>query len=27
VVHAGHCPSFGRERMIEICDGYLASRR
>ena len=27
VVHAGHCPSFGRDRMIEICDGYLSSRR
>ncbi len=24
VVHGGHEPSFGRERMIEICDSYLA---
>ena len=24
VVHGGHEPSFGRERMIEICDGYLS---
>ncbi len=23
VVHGGHEPSFGRERMIEICDSYL----
>ena len=23
VVHGGHDPSFGRERMIEICDTYL----
>lgn len=23
VVHAGHDPSFGRERLVEICDGYL----
>ena len=23
VVHGGHEPSFGRERMIEICDNYL----
>lgn len=23
VVHGGHKPSFGRERMIEICDRYL----
>ena len=26
VVHAGHDPSFGRERMIELIDAYLASR-
>ena len=26
VVHGGHDPSFGRERMIEICDGWLALR-
>jgi len=26
VVHAGHEPSFGRARMIELCDGYLALR-
>jgi glyoxylase-like metal-dependent hydrolase (beta-lactamase superfamily II) len=24
VVHAGHEGSFGRERLIELCDGYLA---
>ena len=23
VVHAGHEPSFGRERMVELVDGYL----
>lgn len=23
VVHAGHEPSFGRERLVEICDEYL----
>ncbi|MEX2201489.1 MAG: MBL fold metallo-hydrolase [Dongiaceae bacterium] len=27
VVHAGHCPSFGRGRLIELCDEYLALRR
>jgi glyoxylase-like metal-dependent hydrolase (beta-lactamase superfamily II) len=27
VVHGGHDPSFGRDRMIELIDGYLASRR
>jgi glyoxylase-like metal-dependent hydrolase (beta-lactamase superfamily II) len=27
VVHAGHCPSFGRERLIELCDEYLALRQ
>jgi glyoxylase-like metal-dependent hydrolase (beta-lactamase superfamily II) len=26
VVHGGHDPSFGRARMIELIDGYLASR-
>ena len=26
VVHGGHEPSFGRERMIEIADAYLAAR-
>ncbi|MEX2247762.1 MAG: MBL fold metallo-hydrolase [Dehalococcoidia bacterium] len=25
-VHGGHDPSFGRERMIEIIDGYVRSR-
>lgn len=24
VVHAGHEPSFGRARLIELCDAYLA---
>ena len=23
VVHGGHDPSFGRDRLIEICDTYL----
>jgi glyoxylase-like metal-dependent hydrolase (beta-lactamase superfamily II) len=23
-VHAGHEPSFGRERLVELCDAYLA---
>jgi glyoxylase-like metal-dependent hydrolase (beta-lactamase superfamily II) len=27
VVHGGHEPSFGRERMVEIADAYLASRQ
>jgi glyoxylase-like metal-dependent hydrolase (beta-lactamase superfamily II) len=27
VVHAGHDPSFGRERLIELADGYLGRRR
>jgi glyoxylase-like metal-dependent hydrolase (beta-lactamase superfamily II) len=27
VVHGGHEPSFGRERLIELCDGYLAAVR
>lgn len=26
VVHAGHDPSFGRERLIELADAYLAKR-
>lgn len=26
VVHGGHRESFGRERLVEICDAYLASR-
>ena len=25
-VHAGHEPSFGRDRLVEICDAYLAAR-
>jgi glyoxylase-like metal-dependent hydrolase (beta-lactamase superfamily II) len=25
VVHGGHEPSFGRERLVEICDAYIAS--
>jgi glyoxylase-like metal-dependent hydrolase (beta-lactamase superfamily II) len=24
VVHGGHEPSFGRERLIELCDAYIA---
>ena len=24
VVHGGHEPSFGRERLVELCDGYIA---
>jgi glyoxylase-like metal-dependent hydrolase (beta-lactamase superfamily II) len=27
VVHAGHDPSFGRERLIELADAYLRRRR
>ncbi len=27
VVHGGHCPSFGRERLVELADGYLRSKR
>jgi glyoxylase-like metal-dependent hydrolase (beta-lactamase superfamily II) len=27
VVHGGHCPSFGRGRMIELIDDYLAGKR
>ena len=26
VVHGGHDPSFGRDRLVEICDDYLALR-
>jgi glyoxylase-like metal-dependent hydrolase (beta-lactamase superfamily II) len=26
VVHGGHEPSFGRERLVEICDAYLGWR-
>jgi glyoxylase-like metal-dependent hydrolase (beta-lactamase superfamily II) len=26
VVHAGHDPSFGRVRLRELCDAYLAKR-
>ena len=26
VVHAGHEASFGRARLVELCDGYLARR-
>jgi glyoxylase-like metal-dependent hydrolase (beta-lactamase superfamily II) len=26
VVHGGHEPSFGRERLVELCEGYLAAR-
>lgn len=26
VVHAGHDPSFGRERLVELCDAYLKER-
>lgn len=26
VVHAGHDPSFGRERLVELCDAYLSVR-
>ena len=26
VVHAGHDPSFGRERLRELCDAYLEKR-
>lgn len=26
VVHAGHEPSFGRARLVELCDAYLAAR-
>jgi glyoxylase-like metal-dependent hydrolase (beta-lactamase superfamily II) len=26
IVHAGHDPSFGRARLAELCDAYLAKR-
>jgi glyoxylase-like metal-dependent hydrolase (beta-lactamase superfamily II) len=26
VVHGGHEPSFGRARLVELCDTYLAAR-
>jgi hypothetical protein len=26
VVHAGHDPSFGRDRLVELVDAYLATR-
>jgi hypothetical protein len=26
VVHAGHDPSFGRERLVEMCRDYLEKR-
>ena len=26
VVHAGHDPSFGRARLVELCDAYLKKR-
>ena len=26
VVHGGHEPSFGRDRLVELCDAYLARR-
>jgi glyoxylase-like metal-dependent hydrolase (beta-lactamase superfamily II) len=26
VVHAGHEPSFGRDRLVELCDAYLKAR-
>jgi glyoxylase-like metal-dependent hydrolase (beta-lactamase superfamily II) len=26
VVHGGHRESFGRDRFVEVCDAYLASR-
>jgi glyoxylase-like metal-dependent hydrolase (beta-lactamase superfamily II) len=27
IVHGGHCPSFGRRRMTELVDEYLAGKR
>ena len=27
VVHGGHEPSFGRERLVELCDGYITPRQ
>jgi glyoxylase-like metal-dependent hydrolase (beta-lactamase superfamily II) len=26
VVHAGHEPSFGRERLVELAEAYIAAR-
>jgi glyoxylase-like metal-dependent hydrolase (beta-lactamase superfamily II) len=26
VVHGGHDPSFGRKRLVELCDAYLRSK-
>jgi hypothetical protein len=26
IVHAGHDPSFGRDRLIELADAYLNRR-
>jgi hypothetical protein len=26
VVHGGHEPSFGRQRLIELCDTYIDAR-
>jgi glyoxylase-like metal-dependent hydrolase (beta-lactamase superfamily II) len=26
VVHAGHEPSFGRDRLVELCDAYVEAR-
>jgi hypothetical protein len=26
VVHGGHEASFGRARLVELCDAYLATR-
>ena len=26
IVHAGHDPSFGRARLVELCNAYLAKR-
>ena len=27
VVHGGHEPSFGRDRLVQLCDAYLAAHR
>lgn len=26
IVHGGHCPSFGRDRLVELANAYLAQR-
>ena len=26
VVHGGHEPSFGHDRLVELCDAYIAAR-